>query len=304
MSIHPDWISVGLCIITALVLVVLRARWLRLAIVGAICVAALQPTLGTLEPTPPSAGVDVLLLVDRTTSMGAADYNGQSPRIDGVAADIEALTAGLPGARWAVITFDNRAHLATPWTTDASAVTSLATTMGWREETYGTGSDIAVAAPLAQQVLHEDQTLRPQARRHVVYFGDGEQTAQAQPQSFAALKQLVDSAVVLGYGTEAGGTMRQRIDVDDLVTRNGQPQLSRIDQPRLRQLADQLGGRYLHRNAPGGLDPLDSPAVGASEQPETTDLWWIPAIVAVIAMAFELPRAVRESRRINQEGTC
>lgn len=307
MTLHPDWLVLALCAVSAMALVLLtsgRARWLRLGVVVLVALVALQPTWGGTAEEPAPTGVDVLLVIDRTTSMGAQDHAGSRPRTEGVAEDVEALTSALPAARWSVVTFDNEAHVAVPWTTDASAITSLASTMGWREETYGTGSNIGVAAPLAAELLDEARSARPDARRHVIYLGDGEQTSSEEPGSFDEVEPLVDGAMVLGYGSTDGGVMAQRVDSDELVVRNGSPQLSRIDEANLRDIASQLGGDYLHRTGPGGLPVVDeAPSASGLEGQAAFDWAWLPAVAAALVLAIDLWGATRRLRRIRREDT-
>ena len=56
------------------------------------------------------AAADVLFVVDTTGSMAALDYDGDSPRLDGVRADIVELAAEFPGAHFSLIRFDSQAR--------------------------------------------------------------------------------------------------------------------------------------------------------------------------------------------------
>lgn len=258
MSIHPAWWLVGLAtVVLAAHLVALarrrlptRTALLRIGAAILLITAALQPRIGGDQPDPGSAGPDVLLLVDRTTSMAAQDWADGQPRMSGVTHDITRIVEQLPGARVALISFDNEARVSMPWTTDSTAVISMAETIGWRDESFGSGSDIGVAGSLAREVLTESATRRPGADRYLVYFGDGEQTAEQAPASLADLAPLLDDARVFGYGTEAGATMLVRPDSTELVERAGTPQISRLDAANLQRLADELGGSYAHRTGP------------------------------------------------------
>lgn len=281
--------------------------WRRLAVLVLVAGMAVQPTLGAAdrEPEPP-APLDVLLVVDRTTSMGAEDYDGTRPRIEGVAADVEALVGALGAARYSVITSDNVARVAAPWTTDASAIVSLARTVGWRDEVYGSGSDIGAAAEVAREVLGAAAQAKPGTNRFVVYLGDGEQTADDAPGSFAGLRDLVDGALVLGYGTDEGGRMKQSPTSEEFVTRKGEPQLSRIDEAALRTIADELGGSYEHRTKPGPISsPLPAPSVAViqSSQADSFSLAWVLALIALVPLGWELFRTAQAWRGARREVT-
>lgn len=278
--------------------------WLRLLAALLIGTSVAAPRLAPDVDTPAPVGADVVLLVDRTTSMGAQDHAGGKPRMAGVAADIEAIVAALPRARFTVVTADNEARIAAPWTTDAAAVVTLGRTMGWREEGYGTGSDIAAGAPLAEELLRASATARPEALRYLFYFGDGEQIAPYEPAPFTSMADLVDGAWVLGYGTAGGGVMALRVDTAELVTRGGEAARSRIDEARLQAIADQLGGTYQHRTDDGGLslsaaqEPTVGPAPGGGPAlPLGTAL----AAAAASLLAVDLAVTSRQARRLRAE---
>lgn len=312
MSITPIWWLLAAVCALVVVWTVLgarrrglgTARWWRatlvLLMIGAI---TLQPVLGEDDGVDPPAGLDVLLVIDRTTSMGAEDWDGERPRIEGVAHDVEQLVSELGAARWSVIAHDNLARVAMPWTTDSSAVLTMARTMGWREESHGTGSDVAVAAPLAEELLADVAAQRPDSKRLLVYFGDGEQTSPEPPTSFAPLQPYLDGALVLGYGTEEGGRMRQRPDVEDLVTRGGVPQLSHIDHDSLQRMADELGGTYEYRTAPNALaSGLPAPAVAVVDETDPRfPLSGLLALVALVPIGWDVFGTLRAWRLARRE---
>lgn len=277
--------------------------WLRLMALVLLAGVALQPGFEHASGEEAPTGMDVVLLVDRTTSMAAQDYDGNRPRIEGVAADVEALVGTMPGARYTVVTSDNEARVAAPWTTDGAAVITLARTIGWREEGLGTGSDIAAGLPLAKQLLQDSAAERPGVRRYFVYLGDGEQISKHSPASFAPLRELIDDALVLGYGTSAGGVMAMHVGTDELVTRDGAPAKSKIDEAALRTIAEQTGGSYQHRTAPGALEGW-APAAGASVSEaahrDTSLAWWL-AVGAATMWCADLAVAARRMRGAKEE---
>lgn len=277
--------------------------WLRVWALVLLAGVALQPGFGAGADDEAPTGVDVVFLVDRTTSMAAQDYDGNHPRMEGVGQDVEALVGAMPGARYTVVTSDNEARIAAPWTTDGAAVVTLARTMGWREEGFGTGSDISAGLPLATKLLQDSTATRPGVRRYFVYLGDGEQISQHKPASFEPLADLVDGALVLGYGTTDGGVMAKRVDTRELVTRDGQPSKSKIDEGALQTIAKQTGGTYEHRSAPGGLEGW-APAVSTTttaEAPRDTSLAWLLAVLAAVVLCVDVAVAARSVRGAKEE---
>lgn len=306
MTFEPDPLLLAVVALALLAVGWLHRRalrspslWLRAVTLLLLAGVALHPRLGGDDSSPPPSGADVVVLVDRTTSMAAQDYNGDRPRMAGVAEDVEALVASLPAARYTVVTSDNDAQIAAPWTTDTSAIITLAKTMGWREEGYGTGSDISAGVPLAQQLLRDSAAQRPEARRYLVYMGDGEQISEQEPRSFEPLRELVDDTLVLGYGTTEGGVMAMRPDTTELVTRDGVAQRSMLDEARLNAIASQLGGTYQHRESPGGLDgwaPLEGQASASDGYEPGVPVGWLLALAAALTLAVDAACTVRRAR--------
>lgn len=280
------------------------AGWLRVLLALLVLGIALRPVQGHLEPRPAEPRVDVLIMIDRTTSMGATDYAAGAPRMSGVAADVAELMHQIAGARVGVIVIDDEARLAVPFTTDAQAVSGFVATAGWRNARTAAGSDISVGVELAQQTLERAAAERPEHQRYFFYFGDGEQTVDIPPRSFAELAGLLAGSLVLGYGTAAGAAMLLGPDTDELVSIDGVPQLSHLGEPNLTAIAGQLGGRYLHRAGPGGLPEVVPPeARTADEFVTTVEYYWMLALAGVPLLLVLLGRAVVGVRTARAELT-
>lgn len=272
MSLHPYLPGLLLCLAAAVLLVVLARRsgraeagvrwyrrlfWRRVAMIVLLAMVSLRPTVGSEAGRGQSTDVDVLIMVDRTLSMAAEDWNGQGQRMEGVRADTAELVKEYAGARLAVITFDSSARLETPWTTDGTAVQSLVDAMTTERKIYSKGSSIDQGVELATSTLAEAAKSDPGRTRIVVVMTDGEQTRATPPGSFAPIREQADGGVVLGYGTTQGGPMRDTLldqYVQDLST--NQNVLSRIDEAALRKVADELGASYAQRTKPEAIPNL------------------------------------------------
>lgn len=298
-----------------------RGVWIPRLLLVLTCVAlALRPGLPDGSAQQVVADVDVVLVVDSTTSMVAEDWDG-GPRLDGVRADVQQLIDAYPGARFSLITFDNSASQRLPLTTDVDAVMSALEVLTPPTTAYARGSDIGVAAPLLAQVLttQEDAAdefaqastvtaaAAPRAQ-FVFYFGDGEQTADTDPTSFAGAAELVAGGAVLGYGTAEGG--RMRVDTGRLgeetdpeyLQYDGADAMSVIDEENLARVAAELGVSYAHRSPEAPLALPDPPRVSASLADSAsvgarTELSWILALVAAGLLAWELAGAARRVRQ-------
>jgi Ca-activated chloride channel family protein len=289
-----------------------RLAWsVRGGMVVLVLLIALRPGVpgdGGIEAT---TDVDVFFVVDTTTSIVAEDWNGSSPRLDGVRGDVADLVEAYPGATFALLTFDSSAVLRVPLTSDATAIANAAEVLAPEITTYSAGSSISQANDLLSSTLQRANDADPDRSRIVYYFGDGEQTSPAPIESFDESASLVSAGFVFGYGTEAGGPMRvqtgyyddDKTDDGYVTDDSGSSALSVIDEQNLRTVADELGVEYVHRAAPGDVPIADvGSSLTRSSSDEsargTTELYWIPAAALVLLLAVEAAGALRRLREI------
>ena len=201
--------------------------------------------------------VEVYFVVDTTGSMGAEDYNGRNPRMDGVRADMTAIAGAYPGARFSIIRFDSTASIQLPLTTDERAVTSWLDTLKM-ERTYASiGSSVNRPASLLTKTLKKSAEERPGNIRAVYFFSDGEATdpnANLEVE-YTEAGNYTSGGAVLGYGTKEGGRMLQTEygSLDEYIVdpQTGQDAISKIDEVDLTKLGERLGVPYVHRTEPG-----------------------------------------------------
>lgn len=273
------------------------ARVRRSALVLLLLLAATRPGLpgGRVDLT--TSDLDVFLVMDTTVSMNAEDWQGGRTRFEGAKTDAQAIAARLPGAHYSLITFDHEAVTRLPLTSDAQALGTALDILGLETSSYSRGSSITVAGPDVAAALQREKDAHPERARLVFYLGDGEQTADGALDPFAVDPGLVGGGAVLGYGTTAGGRMRQTDEgadgyVDDPAT--GEPALSTLDEGNLRTIAGQLKVPYLHRTADDGAAGIvaqvrltDTAATSGSDARSVAgriELYWI-ALLGVAALA-------------------
>lgn len=292
------------------------AAWsVRFGLVLVVGVMGLGPSVPRTSTDSAAAAVDVFFVVDRTGSMAAEDYAGESKRLDGAKADVLSVVDEIPGARYSIISFDSQATRQLPLTTDTRAVRSWTETAD-RELTYRSRGSL-VDRPLDEltQALQGSVEQRPANVRLVFFLSDGENTAEGTRRSFADLAPLVDGGAVFGYGTEEGGRMHSLdfsasgdIEEGDYIVdySGGDPvdAISRIDEAELQAVASELGVEYLHRTAPGpttevtgGIDPdviaTDGRRAVTSYQP----LLWPFAVALTVLLGLEVWGAGRRIGR-------
>lgn len=289
-----------------------RTLWsLRLVMVLACLAMLLRPGIPGGATQTLATDTDIVLVVDTTASIVAEDWNGDRPRLDGVRADVQALIAEYPGARFALVTFDAAAELRMPLTTDTTALVGSLGVLRPEVTSQSRGSSIGIAAPLVAETLTDAAEASPDRSRMVFYFGDGEQTVASAPEPFSASAKYTDGGAVFGYGTAEGGPMRITsggIGDDDAeyIEYEGADALSTIDETNLATVADQLGVEYEHRTADAApvLPEAPSTTVSYAESGEVgnvVELYWIAALLIVALLGVELTRATMLIARLRQQ---
>jgi len=258
----------------------------------------LQPGFGTRAAPTQLSDIEVLVVVDRTRSMAALDYQ-HGPRVYGAQQDLAELADALPGARFALLTYGSDVELELPFTSDSTTFGTAIETLRLEGPFDGSGSLADRPLEAMREILERAEEQHPDRRRMVVYVSDGENTADGEQASFSELEDLVDGGVVLGYGTEEGAKMPE---ADNLSTEDGylydqdkgEDAISRIDEGNLEAIAAELGIDYAHRTEPGGMRALadDFEASYALDEgadaPAEHDLTWLFGLILLGLVLLEL----------------
>lgn len=275
-----------------------RKAWvIRMLMVLCVLGVLVRPGVGQAPASTQSSDLEVLVVVDRTTSMAAQDWDGGDPRLDGVRADLAEITRSMPGSRFSLVTFGRFTRTELPFSSDTDAFRSVMETL--RPEGSLDGSGSRVDAPLEQmtETLTSAEEERPDRRRIVLFLSDGENTVQDPPQeSFAQLEELVDDGLVLGYGTEEGGKMPYDVEEPGegyIKDENYDDAVSRLDEDNLRTLAEEMGIDYRQRTAPGDLEDWASGlersfSDDGAETRAAHELFWVPGLVLFGLALLEL----------------
>jgi Ca-activated chloride channel family protein len=270
----------------------------RIGIVVALVLILLQPGFGTRAAPSQLSDIEVLVVVDRTRSMAALDYQ-DGPRIYGAQRDLAELADALPGARFALLTFGRQVTLELPFSSDPTSFGTAIETLQLEGPFDGSGSMADRPLEAMREILERADEQHPDRRRMVVFVTDGENTADGEQASFEELEDLVDGGIILGYGTQEGAKMPE---ADDLSTEDGyiydqesgEDAISRIDEDNLQTIADELGIDYAHRTEPGGMgriaDAFEATyAVDEGEDaPAEHDLTWLFGLALLGLVLLEL----------------
>lgn len=283
-------------------------HWRLTAAVVLLFVAGLRPGVpGGDEVDTTAANLNVYFVVDTTGSMVAEDHDGDRPRVQGVRADVAAIAAALPGARFCVVTFDSSTRVRLPLTTDSTALAAAVETILPEPAAYSRGSSVTEADARLRTLLEKDASRHPDRGRIVFYIGDGEHTAQGQPAPFSVPRGLIDGGAVLGYGTAEGGRMRstdpRRASANGYLQdpTTGEDAMSVIDERTLRAIGSQLGVGYVNRTTDASIESAlrgvdierfgEDPEVEQAKLRARMELYWPLLLGLALIGAWEVGAA-------------
>lgn len=288
----------------------LRAVWLpwvrRSGVVITLLLVGLGPSLAVATSSPGITNLDVFFVVDTTASMGAQDYENNTLRIDGVKQDLLALGKKLQGAHTAIISFDSKASLLLPLTTDGDTFNSTVKAMNREIYSSSNGSTIDRPIDLLKQQLKNSKLAHPERSRLVFYLGDGEQTSKTPAKSFKPLAEYIDGGGVLGYGTAAGAKMLRYggiggsvgkqvyVTVADAATKSLIPATSKLDATALQKIATETNVLYQQRTKDTSLDDFFAKTkayqlVRSGEKISTyLNLYWLFSVPLVLLLFCDL----------------
>lgn len=244
-----------------------RYLWMRRAVMVVLLLfIVLGPSVPGGTSSPGVANLDVVFAVDTTASMGANDYNGVDLRLEGAKKDMLTIGDTLKGAHFAIVTFDSKASVLLPYTTDYATFTGAVQT--FNRELYNTSNGSSIDKPIdvVGKQLKNSKSAYPERLRMLFYLGDGEQTAKDKPKTFAGLSQYTDGGAVLGYGTAKGAQIfkytgigatasgdanSKLIMTPDPQTKKLVPAVSKLNETQLKVIAEQLNVTYKNRNSGG-----------------------------------------------------
>ena len=274
-------------------------------LLGLACVIAslAQPRLGYTWETTKRKGRDVLIAIDTSRSMLANDLlPNRLTRARMAAQDLIAETAG---DRVGLIAFAGTAFLQAPLTVDYTAVLGALEELDTEIIPAG-GTNIAEAIRAATEAFGKGES----EHRALVIFTDGEELDADGVKAAEALNGKVRIFTV-GLGSadgaliplpsEGGGT-------EFVKDGSGKIVKSRLDETRLRSIAEGTGGFYVHlqngrpemkRIADDGLDTMSEKEIDArlSRQPIERYQWPLGAGLLLLAGSMLIGERKRVAAR-------
>ena len=267
-------------------------------------VSLAQPRWGYTFEDVKRKGLDLLIAVDTSRSMLSNDV--QPDRLDRVKLAIQDLIGQLQGDRVGLIAFAGRAFLQAPLTIDYDAVVEALSDLDSKTIPEG-GTNISSAITLATQSFGKSAM----GNRALVVFTDGEELSG---DALKTAKEAADAGVrifTVGVGTPQGslipvtGDDGQTSFVKDAA---GQVVKSKLDDKRLREIAQATGGFYLHlENGPRSMQQIQNEGlakmqaaemdVRLSRRPIERYEWPLGAALIALALSILIPERKRERQR-------
>src|SRR5438067_2834256 len=267
-------------------------------------VSLAQPRWGYTFEDVKRKGLDLLIAVDTSRSMLSNDV--QPNRLERVKLAVQDLINELQGDRVGLIAFAGRAFLQAPLTIDYDAVVEAINDLDTKSIPEG-GTNISSAIALAMQSFGKSAT----GNRALIIFTDGEELSG---DAAKLAKEAADAGVrifTVGVGTPQGSLIP--ITGDDGETSfvkdsAGQVVKSKLDDKRLREIAQATGGFYVHLESglrtmqqlqSEGLAKMRAAAmdVRLSRQPIERYEWPLSAALIALALSILIPERKRARER-------
>jgi len=212
-------------------------RILLITAVAAVFVALAQPQMGFKWREVKRKGIDILMAVDTSKSMLAEDVRPN--RLTRSKLGILDFVSKLEGDRVGLIPFAGKAFLMCPLTLDTRAFKESLDALDTRIIPEG-GTDIAAAIETAQTAFSKNTN-----HKILVLVTDGEDLAGNALRAAKAAAKKGMIIYTVGVGTPAGELIPLPGAGNGLVKdENGQPVKSRLDEARLKEIAQVTGGMY------------------------------------------------------------
>jgi Ca-activated chloride channel family protein len=232
-------------------------RALRLALLlvslGCALIALAQPRWGYTYEEAKRKGLDLILAVDTSRSMLSNDVPPN--RLERVKLATQDFINELQGDRVGLIAFAGRAFLQAPLTIDYSAAVDAINDLDTNTIPEG-GTNISEAINLAVSTFGKSAT----GNRALVIFTDGEELSGDATKTAKAAADAGVRIFTVGVGTPEGSLIplpSQGGGAAFVKDSKGQVVKSKLDENRLREVAQETGGTYLHlENGPATMKQL------------------------------------------------
>ncbi len=260
--------------------------------IGLALVSLAKPRYGYSYEEVKRKGLDLLVAVDTSRSMLANDVPPN--RLTQVKLAVQDLMGELRGDRVGLIAFAGRAFLQAPLTIDYGAAAEAVTELDTNIIPEG-GTNISAAIDLAVQTFGKSAV----GNRALIVFTDGEELAG---DSAKVAKAAADAGVrifTIGVGTPEGSLIPLQATNGTAFVKDqgGQVVKSKLDEKRLREIAEATGGIYLplahgpatmRRLYDEGLAHMQAAEIDARASRQPIERYQWPLGAAILALMASL----------------
>ncbi len=297
--IIPIWIMLIVCI-SLIIFIIIKSnnKIIEIAIVILIFIINLRIMIPGDNYKSVSNNLDVLFVIDNTISMNAEDYNGNETRLSGVKKDCNYIIERLSGARFSIITFNNKAQIIIPFINDINLAMETIDIIEPIDELYAKGSSLNT--PIETILMSLNSSEKKDNRIRVIFFiSDGEITKNESLSSYREIREHINNGAVLGYGTSKGGNMKSRNKflyedeyIRDNTSLNHDIAVSKIDESNLKKIASDINIDYIHMNKEENInsklreiEKLASSSIDDSSKKTYDDIYFI-FVIPLLALLF------------------
>lgn len=268
------------------------ARSIMLLLAWIFLVFALaEPRWGYEEKKMVSRGRDVMIAIDTSRSMLATDVTPtRLARAELLGQDVLDL---LPGDRVGLIAFAGSAFLQAPMTLDHNAVTASLAELDTALIPKG-GTDISEAIRTAEVAFGKGEG----TSRALIIITDGE---DLEENAVETAKQAAAQGIkifTIGIGSTAGSLIpikNENGGADFVRDERGKAVLSKLDEARLKEIAQATGGFYEPFSSQAartivekGILPLEAGLTGEMSARRPIERYEIPASVALFLLVLSI----------------
>ncbi len=282
---------------------VLRAGLIVLA-AGLLVVALARPQVGTHRERAQRKGADIVLVMDTSLSMAAADM--QPNRLTAAKLAATNLINRLPNDRFGLIIFSGDAHLYCPITVDHDAVQMFVDSVEIGASPQP-GTSLGAALQAAGETLGNSES----KHRAIVVLSDGEDLAgQMLEAAGRVVRETASRIEVLGFGSPQGEPIPVKDEQGNVrgfkTDEQGKTVLSKLGEEGLQKLATLGKGMYFRAMDQGAVDELagrleamEGSQVGMMLYTDYGECFQWPLGLALLLLALEavLPERMRPRRK-------
>lgn len=262
-------------------------RMLRILFVIAAAVALARPQAGTRAEEVTTQGVDIVIVLDRSGSMRALDF--EPNRLEAAKRVANEFVRGRQDDRVGLVVFATESYTACPMTVDHSALSEMIDAVDFAT---GDQAGTAIGLGLASAI---DRLTRSNAKSKVVILvTDGVNTAGS-----IAPATAVELAVERGIKIYSIGVGTRGYALMPVPTRSGRFEtittLVELDEPAMTLWSEATGGRYFRatddrslENVFATIDTLETSEITSTRYISWADRFELPLLLACALLGLEL----------------